>query len=202
MALRDRIPDDDATRVGGVEGLASSSTNSGSTISPGHTQQPIFEPGTILVERYEILQLLGQGGMGAVYKATDRELDRLVALKTIRPEMAGNAEMLARFKQEIILARQITHRNVIRIYDIGESAGTKFITMEYVEGEDLRSLLQQKGKFPPLEAVEIIQQVCRALEAAHAEGVIHRDLKPQNVMRDQHDRIVVMDFGLGSPPRI
>lgn len=199
MALRDRIPDDDATRVGGVEGLASSSTNSGSTISPGHTQQPIFEPGTILVERYEILQLLGQGGMGAVYKATDRELDRLVALKTIRPEMAGNAEMLARFKQEIILARQITHRNVIRIYDIGESAGTKFITMEYVEGEDLRSLLQQKGKFPPLEAVEIIQQVCRALEAAHAEGVIHRDLKPQNVMRDQHDRIVVMDFGLARP---
>ena len=120
MGLRDGIPDDDATRIGGVV-KDSSSTNSGATISQNHAQQPVFEPGTILIERYEIVQLIGQGGMGAVYKARDRELDRLVALKTIRPEMAGSAEMLARFKQEIILARQITHRNVIRIYDIGEA---------------------------------------------------------------------------------
>jgi eukaryotic-like serine/threonine-protein kinase len=102
----------------------------------------------MLGTRYEIVHLLGQGGMGAVYKARDRELDRMVALKVIRPEMAVHPEILRRFKQELILARKITHRNVIRIFDLGEADGIKFITMEYIEGRDLRSLLTESGVLP------------------------------------------------------
>jgi serine/threonine protein kinase/Tfp pilus assembly protein PilF len=157
---------------------------------------PLFEAGDVVAGRYEILQLLGEGGMGAVYKAQDRELDRPVALKLIRKELAASPSMLARFKQELLLSRQVTHKNVIRIYDLGDSDGVKFITMEFVEGKDLRSLIQEKKKFSPEEAVEIMQQVCQALEAAHSVGVIHRDLKPQNVMREDTGRILVMDFGL------
>ena len=153
-------------------------------------------PGTVLGQRYEILQILGHGGMGAVYKARDREVDRVIALKVIRPDLAGNSSILDRFKQELVLSRQVTHRNVVRIYDLGEADGVKFITMEYIEGSDLRSLIQERKAFPPEEAIEIMLQICRALEAAHAVGVIHRDLKPQNIMRDRQGRIVVMDFGL------
>src|SRR6266446_4629281 len=155
-----------------------------------------LEPGSVLAERYEILQLLGQGGMGAVYKARDKELDRVVALKLIRSEFAKNPEILRRFKQELILARQVTHRNVIRIYDLGQADGIKFITMDFVEGRDLRQLLVEKGKFPPEQAARIMLQICRALEAAHTEGVIHRDLKPQNIMLDSGGRVYVMDFGI------
>ncbi|MGH9546425.1 MAG: protein kinase domain-containing protein [Terriglobales bacterium] len=156
----------------------------------------VLPPGTLLGQRYEILQVLGEGGMGAVYKARDRELNRMVALKVIRPELAGNQSIIDRFKQELLLSTQVTHKNVIRIYDLGEAEGMKFITMEYVEGEDLRGLMQQKGKLEPGEAVEIMQQTCRALDAAHSAGIIHRDLKPQNIMRDKTGRILVMDFGL------
>jgi serine/threonine protein kinase len=153
-------------------------------------------PGTLLAGRYEILQLLGRGGMGAVYKARDKELDRLVAVKLIRPELARSPEMLRRFKQELILARQVTHKNVIRIFDLGQSDGTKFITMDFVEGQDLRALLRERGKLPPPEAAKIMLQICRALEAAHAEHVIHRDLKPQNIMLGENGRVYVMDFGI------
>jgi tetratricopeptide (TPR) repeat protein len=155
-----------------------------------------FPAGTVLGERYEILSLLGQGGMGAVYKVRDRELDRLVALKLIRPELTTNPEILKRFKQELILARQITHRNVIRIFDLAQADGFKFITMEYLEGKDLRVVLRERTKFPPDESAKIVLQICRALEAAHAEGVIHRDLKPQNIMLDANGRAYVMDFGI------
>src|ERR1700716_381825 len=156
----------------------------------------VLRLGDVLAGRYEILQLLGEGGMGAVYKAMDRELDRPVALKLIRPQLAANPGMLARFKQELLMAHQVTHRNVIRIYDLGDADGVKFITMEFVEGQDLHALIQENKKFPPEEAVKITQQICRALEAAHSVGVIHRDLKPQNIMRDETGRILVMDFGL------
>jgi eukaryotic-like serine/threonine-protein kinase len=152
--------------------------------------------GTFLAERYEILELLGQGGMGAVYKARDTELERLVALKLIRADLASNPEILRRFKQELILAREVTHRNVIRIFDLGQAKGFKFITMEFVEGRDLRAVLRERGKLPPDETVRIIAQVCRALESAHAAGVVHRDLKPQNIMLDAKDRVYVMDFGI------
>src|SRR5438309_3518167 len=155
-----------------------------------------FAPGKVLGHRYEILALLGQGGMGAVYKARDTELDRLVALKIIRPELTTNPEILKRFKQELILARQVTHRNVIRIFDLGQADGFKFITMEYLEGKDLRAVLREKGKLATEEAARIILQICRALEAAHSEGVIHRDLKPQNIMLDANGRAYVMDFGI------
>jgi eukaryotic-like serine/threonine-protein kinase len=165
---------------------------------PSHpaTSESAISPGSVLGIRYEIVQLLGQGGMGAVYKAKDLELDRLVALKVIRPEMAANPEILRRFKQELILARQITHRNVIRIFDLGEADGIKFITMEYIEGQDLKSLVTQKGKLSFEETTGIIEQVCLALEAAHAEGVVHRDLKPQNIMIDKQGKAAVMDFGI------
>ncbi len=164
--------------------------------SGGSGIQAVLQVGEVLAGRYEILQLLGEGGMGAVYKAADRELDRFVALKVIRPELASNPSILARFKQELLLAHQVTHRNVIRIYDLADAEGVKFITMEFVEGKDLRALIREQKKFSPEDAVEIIQQVCLALDAAHSVGVIHRDLKPQNIMRDNSGRILVMDFGL------
>ena len=167
---------------------------------PGYSSElnsePILRPGAVLGRRYEILQLLGEGGMGSVYRARDREVNRMVALKVIRPELTGNPAILERFKQELVLSHQVTHKNVIRIYDLGDADGVKFITMEFVEGQDLRTLIQEKKKFSPEEAVEITQQICRALEATHSVGVIHRDLKPQNIMRDKNGRILLMDFGL------
>ena len=105
-----------------------------------------LQPGVLFGGRYEILGVLGQGGMGAVYKARDRELDRLIALKVIRPELATDPAILQRFKQELILSRNITHKNVVRIYDLGEAEGIRFISMEYVDGEDLRTLLRRDGK--------------------------------------------------------
>lgn len=134
--------------------------------------------------------------MGAVYKAADREVDRIVALKVIRPEMASNPEVLARFKQELLLSSQVTHRNVIRIYDLGEAQGVKFITMEYLEGENLHQILKQRDKLEVAESVDIMEQVATGLAAAHQQGIIHRDLKPGNIMRDKSGRVVVMDFGL------
>jgi eukaryotic-like serine/threonine-protein kinase len=165
----------------------------------GYTEagQHTLTSGQLLAQRYEVLSLLGEGGMGAVYKARDVELSRMVALKVIRPDLARNRAILDRFKQELILATQVTHRNVVRIYDLGEAEGIKFITMEYVEGEDLATILHKRVKLPPREAVAVIEQVCRALEAAHNVGVIHRDLKPQNIMWETGTgRILVMDFGL------
>jgi eukaryotic-like serine/threonine-protein kinase len=158
--------------------------------------QPILEPGSIVGRRYEVIALLGEGGMGAVYEAKDLELSRTIALKTIRREFGGNQAIIERFKQELILSTQVTHRNVVRIFDLGEADGMKFITMEYIQGIDLRTMIHERGKLPPEEVVEIIIQVCRALDAAHSVGVIHRDLKPQNIMQDKNGRILVMDFGL------
>jgi serine/threonine protein kinase/tetratricopeptide (TPR) repeat protein len=156
----------------------------------------VLEVGTVLGGRYEIQQLLGMGGMGAVYKAHDLEVDRTVGLKVIRPDLAGNPAILARFKQELVLARQVTHRNIIRIYDLNEADGVKFITMEFIEGEDLRTILTREGKLAPKEAIDIMRQACSGLQAAHHEGVIHRDLKPGNIMKDASGRVVIMDFGL------
>jgi tetratricopeptide (TPR) repeat protein/predicted Ser/Thr protein kinase len=156
----------------------------------------VLQVGSVLGDRYEILEPLGEGGMGTVYKVHDRELERTVAMKVIRPELAQTPEVLNRFKQELIIARQITHKNVSRIYDLAEANGVKFITMEFLEGRSLADLLREKGKFTAKQAAGFIVQVCRALEAAHAEGVVHRDLKPQNIMVEAHDRVVVMDFGI------
>jgi eukaryotic-like serine/threonine-protein kinase len=171
-------------------------TASGQASAAAQVVYTSLPAGSLLGNRYEIIDLLGQGGMGAVYKARDRELDRTVALKVIRPEFAGQPEILQRFKQELILARKVTHRNVIRIFDLGEASGIKFITMEFIDGQDLKSVLAREGKLAPDRAVDVIQQVCMALEAAHTEGVVHRDLKPQNIMLDQQGRVSVMDFGI------
>jgi len=150
----------------------------------------------LVAARYEILEVLGEGGMGAVYKAKDRELERLLALKVIRPELAANPDILQRFKQEILLSSKVTHRNIVRIFDLGDADGLKFITMEYVEGKDLRHALRQQGKLSVDDAVSIVEQVFSGLEAAHREGILHRDLKPGNIMQDANGRVVVMDFGL------
>lgn len=158
--------------------------------------EPELEAGTILAGRYAILELLGRGGMGAVYEAKDLELDRRVALKVIRRDLARNAGIVDRFKQELRLSHQVTHRNVIRMYDLAEDSGLRFVTMELVSGQDLRAILKERGKLPPDEAVAILQQICRALQAAHSVGILHRDLKPQNIMLESSGRVVVMDFGL------
>jgi eukaryotic-like serine/threonine-protein kinase len=152
--------------------------------------------GMRLGKRYEVVQMLGEGGMGAVYKAWDLELDRLVALKVIRPELAVHEEILQRFKQELILARKITQKNVIRIFDLGEADGVKFITMEFIDGKDLTSLIKEKGRLSFEQCADVIYQACTALDAAHSEGVVHRDLKPQNIMVEKSGRIIVMDFGI------
>ena len=188
---------DAATLPPGSPAPGSASSGFSSSAAAGSIRAFLaLQPGVLFGGRYEIVQVLGQGGMGAVYQARDHELDRLIALKVIRPELAMDPAILQRFKRELILARNITHKNVVRIYDLGEAEGIRFITMEYVDGDDLRTLLRRHGKFAPQEAIAMVEQVCRALEAAHAEGVIHRDLKPQNIMRDRQGRIVVMDFGL------
>jgi tetratricopeptide (TPR) repeat protein/predicted Ser/Thr protein kinase/TolB-like protein len=152
--------------------------------------------GTVLGERYRIEQELGVGGMGAVYRARDLELDRDVALKVIKPEFEANEALIQRFKQEIILAREITHRNVVRTFDLGQADGIRFISMEFVKGRELSDVIAERGAMPPDEAIRIIEQICMALDAAHAEGVVHRDLKPQNVMIAADERVVVMDFGI------
>lgn len=155
-----------------------------------------LEPGVVIANRYQIEKCLGEGGMGFVYRAHDLEVDRLVAIKVIRPELASDPNILQRFKQELILARQVTHRNVVRIYDLGVADAIKFISMEYIEGRELTDVLEESGRLEPRYAAEIMLQVCQGLEAAHSEGVIHRDLKPANIMVDTQGRAAVMDFGI------
>ena len=129
--------------------------------APAARSDRVFQAGDVLAARYEIIALLGEGGMGAVYKAFDRELDRVVAMKLIRPQFANEPAALKRFKQELVLARQITHRNVIRIFDLGVSDGFRFITMEYVEGRDLSSILRERGKLSAHDATGFIRQTAR-----------------------------------------
>jgi serine/threonine protein kinase len=134
--------------------------------------------------------------MGAVYKAYDRELDRTVAIKVIRPEIAKNLDVLERFKREIILASKVTHRNVLRIHDFGEAGDVKFISMNYVEGESLTNLLQREGPLSVERALPIVRQIGEALQAAHDAGVVHRDLKPQNILLDREGNAFIADFGI------
>ncbi len=183
---------DDRTAVAPVPGWSKAFTTSDGIAY----DTAVLQTGSVLGGRYAILQILGEGGMGAVYKAHDTEVDRIVALKVIRRDLAGSEDILRRFRQELVLARQITNRNVVRIYDLGIADGMRFISMEYIEGQELADLLRTRGKLPPKEAAGIMLQVCRGLAAAHHEGVVHRDLKPQNVMIDKQGRAAVMDFGI------
>ena len=163
----------------------------------GGGSTPQLEPGQLLANRYEIKRVLGAGGMGMVYKATDMELGETVAIKTLRPEMMDmDPAALDRFRSEIRLARKISHRNVVRTHDIGESGGLYFITMEYVEGSTLKDLIIARGRLPAPAVIAIGKQLCRALEVAHEAGVIHRDIKPQNMVVEADGVLKVMDFGI------
>ncbi len=164
-----------------------------------------LRPGAVFAGRYEVKEILGAGGMGVVYRAFDRELQEPVAIKTLKPEaMAGGSVALDRFKQEIRLARRIAHRNVVRTYDLGEVNGMYFLTMEYVEGTSLKQLIASRGRLPVAVTLTVGKQLCRALEVAHAEGIIHRDIKPHNMVVDPSGFLKVMDFGiarLANPPQ-
>jgi serine/threonine-protein kinase len=157
-----------------------------------------FVPGTLLGGRYRILSLLGRGGMGEVYRAMDLTLGQSVALKFLPEEASRNERMLERFHGEVRVARLVSHPNVCRVYDIGEVQGMPFISMEYVDGEDLASLLTRIGRLPADKAVETARKLCAGLAAAHDRGVIHRDLKPQNIMMNKRGEVVIMDFGLAA----
>jgi HAMP domain-containing protein/predicted Ser/Thr protein kinase len=164
-----------------------------------------LRPGSVFAGRYEVKEVLGAGGMGVVYRAYDRELQEPVAIKTLRPDtVAGDPVALERFKQEIRLARKITHRNVVRTYDLGEVNGMYYLTMEFVEGTSLKQLIQSRGRLPVPVTLTVGKQLCRALEVAHEQGVIHRDIKPQNMVVEPNGFLKVMDFGiarLANPPK-
>ncbi|MFI5236140.1 MAG: protein kinase [Gemmatimonadales bacterium] len=170
---------------------------SGEVLPPMRASQvaSLLAPGSTFAGRYEVKEILGAGGMGVVYRAMDTQLQELVAIKTLKPDAMG-AENVERFKQEIRLARRITHRNVVRTHDLGETDGTLFITMEYVEGKTLAEVLKKRGRLPVAVTLTIGKQLCRALEAAHETGVVHRDIKPQNLVVDGTGVLKVMDFGI------
>ena len=165
----------------------------GATLSPGGA----LLPGQTLGVRYDIKSVLGAGGMGMVYRAVDRELQEVVAIKTLKPELlSADTTALERFKSEIRLARKISHRNVVRTHDLGEARGLYFITMEYVEGTSLKDLVRARGRLPINIMLPIAKQLCRALEVAHEAGVIHRDIKPHNMVVERDGTLKVMDFGI------
>ena len=172
---------------------SSSAATGGLVATAGHAH--LLE-GTTIGSRYEVVRFLGSGGMGAVYVVHDRELERDVALKFLREDIADSPVALERFRREVALASRVTHRNVRRVYDIGEAQGARFVTMQFVEGEDLATRLRHEGRLPVDELVPCFRQICEGLAAAHAEGVVHRDLKPQNVLLDRSGTPHLADFGL------
>ncbi len=174
-----------------------SSTTSRLAIAPA-PDEGRFLAGTLVAGRYRIIGLLGRGGMGEVYRATDLTLGQSVALKFLPEHAASDERLLERFHNEVRIARQVSHPNVCRVYDIGEAEGLPFISMEYIDGEDLASLLHRIGRLPNDKALEISRKLCAGLAAAHERGVIHRDLKPQNIMLNKRGEVVIMDFGLAA----
>jgi hypothetical protein len=194
------LPDDSKPRSGrgstpGRKTPTNTRTNSVHTTSDAldHSR---FVAGTILNERYRVVGLLGRGGMGEVYRAEDLTLGQPVALKFLPEALSADGAALARFHREVRVARQISHRNVCRVYDIGEAEGLQYLSMEYVRGEELSSVLKRFGRLPADKATEIARQLCAGLAAAHDAGVLHRDLKPSNVMIDEKGDVRVTDFGL------
>ncbi len=156
-------------------------------------------PGSVLGDRFEILSELGAGGMGVVYKARDRSLDELVALKMLKHDVFGNSERLDRLKDELKLARKISHPNILRTFDFGDAGGFPFISMEYVRGITLKHLLDQSGRLPLSAGLRLARQLCRGLWAAHSEKVLHRDIKPENLIIEPNGNAKLMDFGIARP---
>jgi serine/threonine protein kinase/tetratricopeptide (TPR) repeat protein len=194
-------PDEQQTIVGAPPG----GSDDGATIVGGGSEPSQGDTGPLSVgerfgTRYRITRLLGVGGMGAVYEAWDGELGVSVALKVIRPEIAGDSnaarELERRFKRELLLARQVTHPNVVRIHDLGEINGIKYITMPYIEGDDLGTILKSEGRLPIPRTLAILRQALSGLVAAHKAGIVHRDLKPANIMVDTEGHALLMDFGI------
>jgi eukaryotic-like serine/threonine-protein kinase len=155
----------------------------------------VVRRGTLVAGRYEVLNPVGRGGMGMVYKAHDRLLDEVVALKVLRPDMMQDADVARRFRLEFKLARRVRHRNVCGIHDYNEDGGLRYICMEYVEGLDLKQLLRQKVLLP-VEAYDLSLQIAEGLHAIHEAGIIHRDLKTSNIMRTRDGMVRLMDFGI------
>jgi serine/threonine-protein kinase len=175
--------------------LSSAATASVSAASPSG---PHVAPGSVFSGRYDVLGTIGKGGMGVVYRARDRQLDEIVALKVLRSDvLKDDPTLLERFKREIKLARRITHRHVLRTHDFGETEGTPYISMEYLEGVTLKDLIRGKGALPLPVGLRIAKQMCLGLEAAHQEGVVHRDIKPQNMLIiPETGDLKIMDFGI------
>jgi len=186
------VDDHSATRLGPGASVGTVAPSASSFDDGG------FTPGTILQARYRIVGLIGRGGMGEVYRAQDLKLGQSVALKFLPQDMARERARLERFLSEVRIARQISHPNVCRVYDVGEIDGRHFLSMEFVDGEDLASLLRRIGRLPPDKGVEIARQVCAGLAAAHDRGVLHRDLKPANIMIDGRGHARLADFGLAA----
>jgi serine/threonine protein kinase/predicted ATPase len=155
-----------------------------------------LKPGSIFADRYQIEEEIGKGGMGTVYRGFDKKLNEEVALKIIKPEIAADEATIERFRNELKLARKITHKNVCRMFDFHEEKGIPFITMEYIQGESLKNFIVKKGKLSEEQTIEITRQICRGLSEAHEIGVVHRDLKPQNIMIDPKQKAKIMDFGI------
>ncbi len=174
---------------------AKSATAQGHGAEPARPQLPTLDL-TPLSQRYELLAEAGHGSMGNVYKARDRETGETVALKLLKPEIASDQTMMERFKKELLFARKITHKNVCRVHEFNRIGGIAYTSMEFVEGESLRSVLNRFGGLPLRKGLDLAQQMCSALQEAHAQGIVHRDLKPENVMVDTHGNVKIMDFGI------
>jgi serine/threonine protein kinase len=188
------VSEDDETRLD--RGSRPPSSSSGWLSSSGAIDHGRFPPGTLLGGRYRIVERLGRGGMGEVFRADDLKLGQPVALKFLPSALDRDPARLTQLHTEVRMARQVSHPNVCRVYDVGEYDGHTFLSMEYVDGEDLASLLRRIGRFAQDRATELARQICAGLAAAHDLGVLHRDLKPANIMLDADGRVRITDFGL------